>query len=163
MTALHFPHMKTFLTKIFCQNQRYPNLYFIMRSISLVRHCFLWRHILHKYYSQCETETNIIWMRYDFKVLIQMLVQMFYFDSNTTLPLRCAALVFWGDTVCWQDVVWLTVPLDPNKISFQTLIKLIAWQRLDQWTLSYISMTLDSTFTKTILRCTTFTSVFLHH
>ena len=26
--------------------------------------------------------------------------QMFYFDSNTTLPLRCAALVFWGDTVC---------------------------------------------------------------
>jgi len=24
-------------------------------------------------------------MRYDFKVLIQMLVQMFYFDSNTTV------------------------------------------------------------------------------
>ena len=44
-------------------------------------------------------------------------VHMFYFDSNTTVPLQCAALVFL-DSVCSQDVVWLTVPWDPNKISF---------------------------------------------
>jgi len=50
-------------------------------------------------------------------------IQMFYFDSNMTLPLKCAALGFL-DSVCCQDVVWLTVPWDPNKFSFQTLIKL---------------------------------------
>jgi len=44
----------------------------------------------------------------------------------------------------------LTVPWDPNKISFQTLV-LIARQRLDQGTLSDSSMTLDSSFTKTIV------------
>ena len=58
-------------------------------------------------------------------------VQMVYFDSNTTVPLQCAALVFL-ESVCWQDVVWLTVLWDPIKISFETLIKLIAQQRLDQ-------------------------------
>ena len=42
---------------------------------------------------------------------------MFYFDSNTTASLKCAVLVFWGDSVCLQNVVWLTVPWDPNKIS----------------------------------------------
>ena len=36
-------------------------LYFIMSSISLVKN-FLWKHGMHKYYSQCETETNILWM-----------------------------------------------------------------------------------------------------
>jgi len=50
---------------------------------------------------------------------------MFYFDSYTTVPLKNAALVFL-ESVCWQDVVWLTVLWDPIKISFQTLIKLIA-------------------------------------
>ena len=44
-------------------------------------------------------------------------VQMFYFDSNTTIPLQCAALVFL-ESVCWQDVVWLTFPWDSNKISY---------------------------------------------
>jgi len=33
---------------------------------------------------------------------------MFYFDSNTTVPLQCVALVFWKG--------WLTVPWDLNKI-----------------------------------------------
>ena len=44
----------------------------------------------------------------DFITAIKHRVQMFYFDSNTT------------------DVVWWTVPWNPNNISFQTLIKLIA-------------------------------------
>ena len=52
-------------------------------------------------------------------------VQLFYFDSNTTLPRQCAALVFL-ESVCLLDVVWLTVPWDTNNISFQTLIKLTA-------------------------------------
>ena len=56
---------------------------------------------------------------------------MFYFDSNTTVPLKYAALVFL-ESVCWQDVVWLTVLWDPNNISFQTLKKLIALHRLEQ-------------------------------
>jgi len=43
---------------------------------------------------------------------------MFHFDSNTTVPLQRAALVFLG-------YIWLTVPWDPDKISFQTLIKII--------------------------------------
>jgi len=36
------------------------SLYFIMSTISLVRHCccFL-KHGLHKWYNQCETETNV--------------------------------------------------------------------------------------------------------
>ena len=37
-------------------------------------------------------------------------VHMFYFDSNTAVPLQCVALVF------WKDFVWLTVPCDPNTI-----------------------------------------------
>ena len=41
-------------------------------------------------------------------------VHMFYFDSNMTVPLHCAAQVCW-ESVCWQDVVWLTVPWDLNK------------------------------------------------
>ena len=52
-------------------------------------------------------------------------VNMFYFDSNTTVPLHCAALVFL-ESVFWQDAVWLTVPWDPYTISLQSLIKLIA-------------------------------------
>ena len=55
-------------------------------------------------------------------------VQMFYFDSNMTVPLLCAAL-FWK---VYVDKMRLAVPCDPNKISFQTIIKLIAQQRLDQ-------------------------------
>jgi len=52
-------------------------------------------------------------------------MDMFYFDSKTTVPLQWAALVFL-ESLCWQDVVWLTVPWDPNIFSFQTLIKLTA-------------------------------------
>jgi len=40
---------------------------------------------------------------------------MFYFDSNTTVPLQCVALLF------GKYVVWLTVPWDPNKISSKRL------------------------------------------
>ena len=54
--------------------------------------------------------------------LYKTLVQRFYFDSNTNVPLQCAVLVFL-DSVCWQDVVWLTVPCDSNKSLSQTLIK----------------------------------------
>ena len=44
-------------------------------------------------------------------------VHMFYFDSNTTVPLQGVALV-----VCWQVVVWLTVSWDHNKISSRRLL-----------------------------------------
>ena len=47
-------------------------------------------------------------------------VQMFYFNSNTTVPLQCAALVL-CDSICWQDVVWLTVRWDANKFPFRRL------------------------------------------
>jgi len=33
---------------------------------------FLLKHGLHNYYSQCETETNMTWMRSDFKVWIRV-------------------------------------------------------------------------------------------
>ena len=41
---------------------------------------------------------------------------MFYFDSNATIPLQCAALVFVVERLCWQDGVCLTVPWDHNNI-----------------------------------------------
>ena len=53
---------------------------------------------------------------------------MFYFDSNMTVPLQCAAL--FGKRMLTR--CRLAVSCDPNKISFQTIIKLIAQQRLDQ-------------------------------
>ena len=42
-------------------------------------------------------------------------VHMGLFDSNTTVPLQCDTLVFL-ESVCCKDVIWLTVPWDPNKI-----------------------------------------------
>ena len=44
----------------------------------------------------------------------KILVQRLYFDSNTTVTLQCAALVFL-ESVCCHDIVWLTIPWDPNK------------------------------------------------
>jgi len=54
---------------------------------------------------------------------------MFYFDSNTTVPLQCAAHFF--DSLCWQDVVWLTVACDHNTISSQALIQLKASESMN--------------------------------
>ena len=44
--------------------------------------------------------------------------QMFYFDSDTIVPLQRVALVFWKS----YAVVWLTVPWDPNNISSRCLL-----------------------------------------
>ena len=59
-------------------------------------------------------------------------VQMFYFDSNDrTSPMCCISCL---ESLCWRDVIRLTVPWDPNKISSRHLLNC-----LDQWTFSDIS------------------------
>ena len=79
----------------------------------------------------CWYEVGCVWIKSRVPIIYfrnKTRVYMFYSDSNTTVPPRCAALLFFnrGRSVCWQYVVWLTVSRDPNKISFQTLIKPIA-------------------------------------
>ena len=49
---------------------------------------------------------------------------LFRFKHDCTYPMCCT--YFFRGSVCWQNVVWLNVSRDPNKISFQTLIKPIA-------------------------------------
>ena len=86
-------------------------------------------------------------------------VQIFYFDSNTTVPLQCVALVVWKAYVERMSFGWLFLGIPIN--FFQALIKLIA--SLSVWInkrFQIFLVTLDSTFTKTILRCLNSNSAF---
>ena len=49
-------------------------------------------------------------------------VQMFYFDSNTTVPLQCVALVVWK-SLCWQFVMCII-----SRPGFAQFCVIIRWR-----------------------------------
>jgi len=78
---------------------------------------------------------------------------MFNFDYNTTAPLQCAALVFLKAYIMLTGL-FLELPIKIRPDAYQTNSVWINER------FQICLVTLDSTFTKTILGCSNYNSVF---